>query len=600
MGLLQEAIKTYDCMSDYAGKIQAGKEPLSPVGHIITHAQIEITVDQEGNFVEAKALGTNENLIIIPVLEESAGRAGSAVRPHPLCDQIGYVTEVNPEKHESYMEQLEGWSLSVYSTKKLNAVYSYLKRGTILNDLRNAGLLKEDDGHVKNEKDVVCWSVTGLGEDSGPVYQDKKMFASWQKYYSDILDNDNHLDFCYLTGKYEEVAKQHMKGVVAANGNSKIISANDKTNFTFRGRFLDSGQALSIGYLSSQKAHNALKWIVSNSGVREGNRVFIAWNPEGAEVPSIVNPLLQNVEKVRYTPVNYRERLNKIVSGFKAEFPDNGRVVIAGFDAATSGRLAVTYYSELMGSSFIKRLEFWDRTCCWTDSNYGTYAPYLYSIIQFAYGLPREQKDKQTISVDDRIVPEQMQRLIHCRIDASKIPEDLMGALVHRAGNLKLYKGENRRKLLFTICAVIRKYWIDHFKEEWKMALDPNCKNRSYQFGRLLAVMEKIERDVLNKAGDDRETNAIRMQPVFVRRPGYAVKSIMDKLKTAYYPKLTEGSRVYYDRLIGEIMDKISQSPIEEYNQPLDETYLLGYYLQKNNLYKKKDNNVDENKQEEK
>lgn len=132
------------------------------------------------------------------------------------------------------------------------------------------------------------------------------------------------------------------------------------------------------------------------------------------------------------------------------------------------------------------------------------------------------------------------------------------------------------------------------------MALDPNCKNRSYQFGRLLAVMEKIERDVLNKAGDDRETNAIRMQPVFVRRPGYAVKSIMDKLKTAYYPKLTEGSRVYYDRLIGEIMDKISQSPIEEYNQPLDETYLLGYYLQKNNLYKKKDNNVDENKQEEK
>lgn len=124
------------------------------------------------------------------------------------------------------------------------------------------------------------------------------------------------------------------------------------------------------------------------------------------------------------------------------------------------------------------------------------------------------------------------------------------------------------------------------------MALDPNCNNRSYQFGRLLAVMEKIERDVLNKADDERETNAIRMQPVFVRRPGYAVKTIMDKLKTAYYPKLKEGSRVYYDRLIGEIMDKISLSSLEEYNQPLDETYLLGYYLQKNTLYTKKESEM--------
>lgn len=356
---------------------------------------------------------------------------------------------------------------------------------------------------------------------------------------------------------------------------------------------MDSGQALTVGYFSSQKAHNALKWIVSNSGIREGNRVFAAWNPEGAEIPSIVIPLLKNAEKTGCTPVFYQERLNKIIAGFNAEFPNNGRVVVAGFDAATSGRLAVTYYSELTGSSFIKRLEFWDSTCCWTDSKYGTYAPYLYSIIQLAYGVPRNQKDTQTITVDERIVPEQMQRLIHCRVDASKFPADLMRALVHRAGNLKLYKGENRRKLLFTTCAVIRKYWIDHFKEEWEMALDPNCNNRSYQFGRLLAVMEKIERDVLNKADDERETNAIRMQPVFVRRPGYAVKTIMDKLKMAYYPKLNESSRVYYDRLIGEIMDKISQSSIEEYNQSLDETYLLGYYLQKNALYTKKENKSD-------
>lgn len=252
MGLLQEAIKTYDCMNELVGKPEIGKEPLAPIGHVIRNAQIEITVDQDGNFVEAKALGTNGKKIIIPALEGSAGRAGKTIRPHPLCDQICYVTSANPKKHESYMEQLKRWSESVYATDKLRAIYSYLKQETILNDLRNAGLLKEENGKIINEKSILCWSVIGLGGNSGPVYLDKELFTSWQNYYSDVLNNDNHLDFCYLTGEYEERAKQHMKGIVAADGDAKIISANDKYNFTFRGRFVDPGQALSVGYLSSQ------------------------------------------------------------------------------------------------------------------------------------------------------------------------------------------------------------------------------------------------------------------------------------------------------------------------------------------------------------
>lgn len=38
--------------------------------------------------------------------------------------------------------------------------------------------------------------------------------------------------------------------------------------------------------------------------------------------------------------------------------------------------------------------------------------------------------------------------------------------------------------------------------------------------------MEKIERDTYD-ASENRETNAIRMQSVFVQRPGYAAKVIM-------------------------------------------------------------------------
>ena len=130
------------------------------------------------------------------------------------------------------------------------------------------------------------------------------------------------------------------------------------------------------------------------------------------------------------------------------------------------------------------------------------------------------------------------------------------------------------------------------------MALEPERKDRSYQWGRLLAVMEKAEQDTYDPT-EKRETNAIRMQSVFVKRPGYTTAMVIQQLKSAYYPRLRKGSRIYYDRLIGEIMEQISQFSAESYNAPLTESYLLGYYLQKNAFYTRKENEEAEDENDE-
>ena len=126
------------------------------------------------------------------------------------------------------------------------------------------------------------------------------------------------------------------------------------------------------------------------------------------------------------------------------------------------------------------------------------------------------------------------------------------------------------------------------------MALVPDKQDISYQYGRLLAVLEKIERDTYDKE-ENRETNAIRMQSVFAQRPQYASRVIWEQLKKAYYPRLKPASRVFYDRLIGEIIERISAFPECEQKRPLGDTYLLGYYLQRNELYTKpNENNTNE------
>ena len=119
------------------------------------------------------------------------------------------------------------------------------------------------------------------------------------------------------------------------------------------------------------------------------------------------------------------------------------------------------------------------------------------------------------------------------------------------------------------------------------MALEPGKKDLSYQYGRLLAVFEKIERDTYDN-NENRETTAIRMQSVFAKRPRYASRIIWEQLKKAYYPRLRVTSKAFYDRLIGEIINEISECPGASQESTLQDTYLFGYYLQKNELYRSK------------
>ncbi|MBR4236256.1 MAG: type I-C CRISPR-associated protein Cas8c/Csd1 [Clostridia bacterium] len=590
---MQKAIETYDYMQRYVGIEREGKETLAPIGHIIARASIEITLDAEGKFIQARAV---DQKIIIPVTEESSGRT-SAPAAHALDEQLGYLIDPYSDKAKLFLEELREWMVSEYTSPKLRAVYLYVENGSIRNDLENAGLLKTDDtGSTKNEKELVCWRVLGLGENSGPVWRDPKLIDAYSKYYLE-RNAGKEKRLCMLTGEYTMQAQQHLKGVVSLNGNAKIISSNDHANFTYRGRFKEPEEACTVGYLASQKAHNALKWLVANDGVFSGTRTFLCWNPRGQAIPRATNPLIKRSE-VKYEPSEYNEQLRQVLFSYKAQLPQSDEVIVAAFDAATTGRLAVTYYNELQASDFLDMLAYWDETCCWYDNRWGVSSPALLTIISCAFGT--QHGDEGKIEADDKIIAQHMQRLLACRVDRSPFPQDILMALIRKADNLQVFSRKNRDQMLFTCCAVIRKYRIDLFKEEIYMALEPTRRDRSYQFGRLLAVLEKIEADTYDKS-ETRETNAIRLQSVFVRRPGYAAKIIMDQLKNGYYPRLKPGQRVFYDRLIGEIMEQLSQFPGEEYNKSLSETYLPGYYLQKNALYTKKelsDSNEEENEDE--
>lgn len=574
MGLLQKAVETYGAMAHRAGQVFEGEnEPLAPISHIMARPQIIITLDQSGNFAAAQVLDKNTPKIIIPATEESAGRTVKAAElPHPLCDYLRYLLPQNQVEYQHYISQLSTWANSSHTHPKLHAVLNYVQGGTILENLRQAGIDSE-------EKAMVCWVVNGLGESlNGPCWTDRTLMNAFIDYYHEKR-TDTPPALCMISGELEMPAGQHPKGIVPISGNAKLISANDSSGFTYRGRFDDAAQAATVGYAASQKAHSVLRWLVANQSVSFGGRTFLCWNPQGIQVPRVTGPMgrRSGTAQRAANPSQYQKQLREALSGWKEDLPQSAGVVIAAFDAATTGRLAVTYYNELLASDFLDRLHDWESSCCWEDGPYGIQSPSLFQIVSWAFGTPRNGKAE----MDDRILSQQMQRLVACRVDKAPFPLDIERALAEKASHLLLYEGENRQKLLFTACAAIRKYHCDHLKEEWDMALDKNCSDRSYLFGRLLAIADAIENNTYTDE-DRRETNAIRMQKAFTLRPMTTWSALWDKLRP-YNKRLAQskpGLYRYYHSVIDDILNRLS--PFDPtLNQKLNDIYLLGYSHQR-------------------
>lgn len=585
MGLMTQAYNTYCAMEkQYVGVYGEAEEPLVPVSHQIAKADLEITLDSEGNLLDARQVDPKEATTIIPVTEQSAGRTGDTCCAHPLCDQLRFFSPRYPAKYEAYLTQLHRWEGSPYSHPKLSAIAGYVEKGSILEDMSRLGLISLDEkGMPTKEKLLVRWRVeAGTEGNVAACWQDRTLFQAFIDYYAAGQKSDPV--YCMVSGKNALPANQHPKKIINICANAKLISANDTSGFTYRGRFQTDAQAMTMSYEASQKIHSALHWLSANQGVAVGGRTFLCWNPQGIEIPKPQATFLRGntANQVKYS--DYRKALSETLRGWKETIPADAGVVIAAFDAATSGRLALTYYSELPASDFLERLHNWDAICCWNHDPFGIQAPSLYQIANCAFGTVRTSGNQTKLESDDRILRQQVQRLLSCRVDKGKMPADIARAAAAKASNLQIMDTQLRETVLSTACAVLRKYYYDWDREEWNMSLEPEKKDISYQYGRLLAVFEKIEQDTYDK-DEQREPNAIRMQSVFAKRPRYASRILWEQMKKAYYPRLKPWNRVKYDRLIGEIIEQISNLPQAEHEEALKDTYLFGYYLQKKALY---------------
>lgn len=639
MNLVEELIDLYEKNSDKVGVITyRGDIPyvLLPLFHTTVTAQIELTIDGDGIFLYAKSIDNEDKLTIIPITEKSGSRTVGK-EPHPLCDKLKYLGGDYKDYckddgicYELYMTQLKKWRESDYCHKKVRAIYTYLKKKTLIKDLLKSRVLSLNEQGILDEKET----IQGISQtkalvrfivrsNNGDMDDDAEQDECWKDRklqecyiaYSKSLEKEKGL--CYLSGNRESISYLHSKKIRNEGDEAKLISANDDQNFTYRGRFTKKEEAFAVGEETSQKLHNALKWIIRKQGRSYGTLMIVTWESSklgmprwDADTESIVSDYEGNwaaweEEEQNDTTLDENqitaERFYKALRGYGQKVNHTSSMILLGLDAATTGRLALVEKEELESARYLENIKKWHESCKWihVKREKGKSIKFqgmvgVKDVADILFGI--ENKGILTIvdTNSKKLYAEVAKRLIPCIWNGQKIPYDYVNRAEQKASNPLGYKDRrNWDRALALACSMVKKYRNENNKEEWEVALDTKCKDRNYLYGRLLAVADRVEyRTYVKEKDESRETNARRYMSTFSQRPYETWKVIEENLQP-YFNKLGSTERHYYENLLDEIHQLFDYIEYER-NEKLNGLYLLGFHSQSYELRRNKSEHREE------
>ena len=628
MGFWQHLADSYDQNADALKRAYPlSTTSISNNGDMI----IVIVIDGNGNFVRPDKIekanprkGIVTEIITMPVTEKSMGRS-SGIEPHPVFDQYEYL-KGSGKKFNSYHTQLKEFAESSLATKQVKAIFQYISKLSVERNLSELN---------PKPKTNIIFQVEIPGNLQSKVWKDETFFKAWHKYYLYLKDRQastkrmamkelaekkklssaekkrlkelakmkDMTSVDYITGVEQPTAIYHPKKITNASANSKLVSDNDTTNYTFRGKFSESSEAVSIGYETTQKAHQFLRYLINDRGYCCGQQVILSFTigsmekvlPPPIKEESIWSTLQEPVSQTENdmqiclqakTGFDYADALRKSLAGYghgKA-LEQHARTAVIALDAATTGRLSITFYRELDRSEYLEKIADWHDRCRWHqkfwDKENEKYIPYTGAppvdrIIEAVHGKARGKDESYT-----KIKKAARERLLRCIFDGTLLPMDYVISAVRRSSNpLGITKNDKFdrngfEQVVSTTCALIRKYYQQTNNEDYKMSIEFDRTDRDYLYGRLLGAADKLEEYALYKQDNKRVvTAAIRHMQAFAQRPFSTWQTIHGCLNP--YIQKVKGGFAFNE--IQAINEQFASGDYEK-DLPLNGSYLIGYY----------------------
>ena len=631
MGLWQLLASGYDANPGLARVDAGGLYPLSSTTiSNQSNSLVIITLGPNGEFRDKDVVqkrndkrGIPLRTFPVPVTQESLSRARES-HPHPLFDQREYVFPALEDgkhkatkKNEQYKTLLHEFAESEFAPAFVKAVWNYVS-----DDNRD---FEAELPEGTKPKTPILFRV----EDSASpnLWEKPELFSAWHAFYTRKIQAESGQTLDFIGGGQDTVAQFHPKKISLAAGNAKLVSANDKSNFVFRGIFRHPDNcpkdeqsafksrfgltdAVTIGYESSQKAHQFLRYLIATQGIHCGEQVIVPFaNRTGAKslpAPPVtdddddwgddeITTTSDVMTKLgANTGLDYAKSIGKALAGFSLDkqVEAHAPTAIAIFESATPGRLSITYYRELARNEYLENVRDWHETCkwpIWRKSKDGGRpfvvfgAPSFERILQAAFGWSKSATDSGYQKLKQRV----RAQLIRSVFDNAPLPADFVANAVRRVSNPLSVTTDgqfDRNRFLATLattCALLKHhYTTTKPKESFDMGIDLARTDRDYLYGRLLGAADKLEEYALHKKDNGRlVTAAIRYMQTFSMRPATTWQIIHNQL----IPYKQQVRNSVADRELQSIGASLAAEAYED-DRPLAPVYLAGYYHERSRI----------------
>lgn len=584
---------------------------------------IELLLSKDSKLLEAHLLPEGET-IQFPVTEDSVARS-SGVAPHPLVDSASYVIQDEGKRSAAYMEQMENW-LAYDDNDFVRIIHDFLIQPGILDAVKQKVKDSEEDEAEKQKKNAVAidfekvfftFSVENYdGLKNISVSENSDLQARYKVYveYQNANDPSKERITCNLSGKQDYLCIKHQPLM----GTARLVSQITANDENWRGRFTMADQNIKLGMETSQKIHLMAKYLLSGEETRrwlgeQANMVSwfsddlsnaVAFDPsKSAEMPAgIFEKLLAEQKGKSDAPAIADEMTENIVKSFtngKRLFSDDATYYIAIFDKISNGRVATKYFRTLSAFRLKENLVAWQEKYHWRgyskENRDKVFTPSPRRLVLAAYGVERD--GFLEISKKD-FLKNQYQNILTALVEGRSIPENFEKALTV---NIRHRQNYDNTWMEVKFCALAVLKDKGGFKDAM---LNRENTDRSYLFGRLLALFERMEAGTFGEK-EERSTNAEKMWTSYTNHPATMMMRLRNLLKP-YERKMatSEQNRGLYFKLsrdISEVTNMLHDNydmDSVEVNRPLDYGFIFGYEAQMRDIFTKRNKETEEAKEE--
>lgn len=597
--MLQDLVRYYEILA-------AEEDSTIPqIGYGTASISFSLNIDDDGNLINITSckIAAGKKTVAKPmtVPEPVKGRT-TKILPDFLFGNSSYVlgfdNKGKPDRAKACFESFKEHNISILRNtccKEANAVIKFLKKWNPEKALDNPVISEIIDEIYKGANFIFRYNG------NVDVHNVLAVKEAWMKYKS--KSSENPVRQCLVTGEKAPIAILHpdIKGLYNAQAAKiKLVSYNREA-FESYNTSKEKRQGLNgpVSEYATFAYGTALNNLLSDESHKLilGDTTVVFWAETTSKIYPDMFSLFLDCSQL-YTKDGERRTvrspsaektvrtvLEKIAQGktadvdevYKEAVDKNVRFYVLGM-SPNAARISVRFYLKGSFGGFMEKIQqhYEDLAIQKQYDNEMAYVP-VWKILG----------ETQSKASDDRSVSTYLSTsLMRAVLLGEDYPNSLYQTIllrIHAEQDINYYKASIIKACLLRKA---RKTGNNMYKEVLTLSLNENSNIKAYHLGRLFAVLEKAQKDAnpgIKSTIRDKYFTSASTTPA-------STFPTLISLVQHHISKLEYG--VYYDKMIGEIMDKlkVEDNPFPK-NLSLDEQgiFYLGFYHQRNFFYKSKD-----------